>query len=71
MQPDALIALVQGGSGALVMAAFFIVAFIRGWIVPGLLYDDLRLERDYWRSVADRALTVAEKVAPTVLRNQP
>ena len=63
-----LSSLVQGGAGALAALAFIVVALIRGWLVPGMIYQDLKQERDYWRSVADRALTAAEKVVPVLTR---
>ena len=66
MSPDAIIALAQGSLGAIATLAFFIVMFIRGFIIPKPQYDDLIKDRDYWRSVADRALTTAERLAPTV-----
>lgn len=66
MQPADLVNLVSGGVGAITVLAFVVMAFIRGTIVPKPQYDDLARDRDYWRSIADRALTAAEKFAPPI-----
>lgn len=67
MQPDALIGLAQGGAaGTIGVLAFFLVLFIRGNIHADTAYRDLMKDRDYWRSIADRALTVNEKFATPV-----
>ncbi len=38
---------IQNGGGALALAVFLIVAFMRGWIVPGFIYEagQKRIER--------------------------
>ena len=60
---DALFDLAAKGTlGVVTTLAFVILAFLRGWIVPGIQYEDLKIDRDYWRSVADRALTAVERV---------
>jgi hypothetical protein len=66
MDPDAIVAIAQGGAGAIATLAFFVAMFIRGYIVPRPFYDDLMADRDYWRSVADRALTAGERLAPSI-----
>lgn len=55
-------------AGSLGILSFIIVAFIRGWIVPGRDYDSIRAERDkaldlvYKQAeIAQRALEVGEK----------
>ena len=39
--PDlaALWALIANGGGALALALFLVAAFLRGWIVPGYIYE--------------------------------
>lgn len=38
---------IQNGGGSLALAIFVVVAFMRGWIVPGFIYDagQKRIER--------------------------
>lgn len=66
MDPDAIVAIASGGGGAITVLSFFIVMFIRGWIHADPAYQDLKEDRNYWRSVADRALTANEKFATPV-----
>jgi hypothetical protein len=66
MDPASLDKLLSGTVGAVSVLSFIVVAFMRGYIVPRVFYDKLAEERDYWRSVADRALTAVEKVVPPV-----
>ena len=59
--PEIIIDLAKGTAGGILVLSFFILAFIRGWVIPGIVYEDLKHDRNYWRSVADRALTAAER----------
>lgn len=62
-----LIELVDRGG---VVAALIIltVAGWRRWIVWGWQYDAMTLERDYWREIAMRGATVAEKAVDVAQR---
>ena len=55
-------------AGALGILAFFVLAFLRGWVVPGSVAEQLRQERDQalqlvykQADVAQRALEAAER----------
>lgn len=64
MQPEALIGLVQGTMGGVVVMAFVILSFIKGWIVPGQVHN--RLVDEY-----DRLLVTVEKSADALARVIP
>lgn len=68
MDADALVTLVSGTAGALTTLVFFVVAFIKGWIVPGFIYLEMKLDRDYWRSLADRIVTTTEHLVQPLQR---
>jgi hypothetical protein len=67
MSESDLIGLITQG-GAVAVLAVGVVAFLRGWIVPGSLYERTAAERDRWEALAvdllktaARAVTLAEK----------
>lgn len=49
----------QAGSVAILAAG--VIAFLRGWIVPGKRYDEMRAERDRAVAVAERHAAVADR----------
>ena len=46
----------------LTMALGWGYGFVKGWWVPGFVYYELKLDRDYWRSLADRLVTTTEQL---------
>lgn len=66
MTPDALVALASGTAGTITTLAFFLVAFMRGWVHSKSDYDDLKADRDFWRATAWRTLGTTEKLAPVI-----
>ncbi len=60
MPPADYSALLQTG-GPIAVLAFFITAFLRGWIVTAKQYDDLRRDRDDWKEAALQSIGGAEK----------
>lgn len=45
MSPEALTQLVTTGGPLAVVLAFFVVAFLKGWIVPGYIYRREKQEK--------------------------
>jgi peptidoglycan/LPS O-acetylase OafA/YrhL len=64
MNPGDIEKLLSGTVGAVGVLTFFVLAFMRGYIVPGKIYDDLARDRDYWRSLADRTANTARRLVP-------
>lgn len=48
-------------AGAMAILAAGVIAFLRGWIVPGKRYDEIKAERDRAVAVADRHAEVADR----------
>ena len=51
--------LTQGG--AIAVLAVAVIAFLRGWVVPGKRYDEMREERDRAVALAERHAQVADR----------
>jgi hypothetical protein len=62
-----LIGLVDRG-GVVSLLIILTIAGWRRWIVWGWQYDAMTLERDYWREIAMRGATVAEKAVDVARR---
>ena len=45
------------------LLVLFVIGQLRGWWVIGPRFTEMKKDRDYWRSIALRALGVAEKAA--------
>ena len=78
MTVDDLVHIIQSGGG-IGVAAFIIIGFLMGWIVPGHVYDDCKVSRDQWQKQAldggalfERSLDVIEQTrdrrAPSAAR---
>lgn len=67
MGPDDIGNLISGTVGAIGVFAFFSGLMIKGYLIPKTQYDDMKEDRNYWRSVADRVLTATEKVVPPIV----
>ena len=46
----------------------FVSGLLRGWWVLGREYEVMRLDRDYWRSRADRGTSLAERATTVAER---
>lgn len=67
MDIDAFLNLLNRG-GVIALLSFNLWAFVRGWVVPKWVHDDVREDRDSWRQTAlvatdnaDRSLLEAER----------
>lgn len=49
------------GVGVVGMCVLIVVAYTRRWVVPGGELQDARKERDEWRDIALRSLSVTER----------
>jgi Na+/H+ antiporter NhaA len=58
--------LLLGNLGTLVLALLIIWAFLRGWIVPGFLYQALARERDRLFEIAVPIVKVMDRAATTL-----
>lgn len=48
-------------AGGVAILAAGVIAFLRGWIVPGKRYDEIKAERDRAVAVAERHAEVADR----------
>jgi hypothetical protein len=48
-------------AGAVAILAAGVIGFLRGWIVPGRRYDEIKAERDRAVAVADRHAEIADR----------
>lgn len=64
-EAGSILALVDKG-GTLAMAIIFIVAFVRGWVVPRWAYTDLKERCEQISTLAERATELAERQTAAV-----
>jgi hypothetical protein len=62
-----LVALLTQG-GAVTILAVIVVAFLRGWVVPGSYHDKVVAERDEWKDLAVELMQTASKAVGLVER---
>ena len=62
---DILSILQAGGPTGLALIS---VGFLRKWIVPGILYEELRADRDAWRAKAEASAQQQQQFTEWVLR---
>lgn len=48
-------------AGGVAILAAGVIAFLRGWIVPGKRYDEMRAERDRAVEIAEKHAEVADR----------
>ena len=72
MNPNDIWSIVDKG-GTVGVLIVIIIAFVRRWIVPNYVADDLkaqldrmRQERDEWQAIATRGLTMVEQLAASM-----
>lgn len=53
--------------GALAILAAGVIGFLRGWIVPGRRYDEMKAERDRAVAVAERHAQVADRALEVLI----
>ncbi|WP_269304939.1 hypothetical protein [Aeromicrobium sp. HA] len=52
----------SAAGGGWALAGFCVFSMFRGWLVPKILVDDIRADRDTWRSTALETKEVLTKV---------
>lgn len=62
METEALIELITRG-GVIGVLAFFLIAFLRGWIVSKGIYEEAKEDRDHYRRLAERGTNLAEEAS--------
>lgn len=62
MTTDRYIELLLGQFGTLVLALTVVLAFVRGWVVPGWLYRQENKRADRLESLALKSTSIAERV---------
>lgn len=54
--------------GTVAALGFFVMAFLRGWIVPSAQYADMKRDRDDWKRIALTGTDAAEKALAQMQR---
>lgn len=49
------------GTGVVGICVLIVVAYTRRWVVPGVTHRETQNERDEWRDIALRSLSVTER----------
>lgn len=58
---DYLTAEILNGGGFVGLCGLFVLALARGWLVTAREHNDVKRDRDEWKSYAKRGLVVAER----------
>ena len=70
IRPEWLDALL-GPFGLLVALLWALFGVIRGWWVPGSYYRIMKKDRDEWKDIAIKGLSVGERAVTLIERNVP
>lgn len=67
MELQSIFEIVQTG-GTVGLLVLILIGGLRRWWVPGWAYDEMRHDRDQWKTIALRTLQVSEEIVHETTR---